>query len=118
MDPTQAEPVGLVLPLDEDWALRLAVADRLYRRLTGGEDAAPPLSPQRRARLKRALRTIDAQGDGASYRTIATHVFGARRVAQEAWKTSSLKAQMARLAASGRKMIAQGYRTLLKGRSR
>ena len=108
------QPIGLLLPLDADWPVRLAAADRLYRQLID-RDVGSPITPQRRERLKRALQTVDGRQNGASYRAIATHFFGARRVAEEPWKTSSLKAQIARLAAHGRKMIEHGYRRLLMG---
>ncbi|AEQ53589.1 DUF2285 domain-containing protein [Pelagibacterium halotolerans] len=109
------QPVGLLLPLDDAWSVRLAAADRLYRQLID-RDADPPITPHRRERLKRALRTIDGRQSGASYRAIATAFFGADRVAAEPWKTSSLKAQVARLASYGRMMIDQGYKNLLHGK--
>lgn len=106
------QPIGILLPLDSDWPVRLAAADRLYRQLIG-RDADPPITRQRRERLKRALRTIDGRQSGASYRAVATAFFGADRVSAEPWKTSSLKAQVARLASYGRMMIDRGYRQLL-----
>lgn len=108
-------PVGLLLPLDDDWPTRLAAADRLYHQIID-RDADPPITRQRRDRLKRALRTIDGRQSGASYRAVASVFFGADRVAAEPWKTSSLKAQVARLASYGRMMIDQGYRNLLRGK--
>ena len=110
-------PVGFLLPLDGDWPVRLAAADRLYRQLVDG-NVDPPVTQQRRERLKRALRTIDGRQSGASYRAVATVFFGADRVAAEPWKTSSLKAQIARLATHGRRMIDHGYRQLLQGKTR
>ena len=68
--------------------------------------------------MKRALRTVDGRQSGATYRAIATAFFGADRVAAEPWKTSSIKAQVARLAAYGRMMIDYGYKQLLKGKAR
>ncbi|MBB4287954.1 DUF2285 domain-containing protein [Roseospira goensis] len=112
---TDAESLGVLIPLDEDWPIRVAAADRLRRRLIE-RTADPPLTRQQRERLKRALRTVDGRRDGASYRTVATVFFGARRVAEEPWKTSSLKAQVARRAAHGRMLINHGYIRLLKGR--
>lgn len=108
-------PVGLLLPLDGDWSTRLAAADRLYHQIID-RDADPPITRQRRDRLKRALRTIDGRQSGASYRAVATAFFGADRVAAEPWKTSSLKAQVARLASYGRMMIDEGYKNLLRGK--
>lgn len=111
------QPIGILLPLDDDWPVRLAAADRLYHQLIG-RHADPPLTPQRRERLKRALRTVDGRQSGATYRAVATAFFGADRVAAEPWKTSSLKAQVARLSSYGRMMIDHGYRQLLRGRNR
>ena len=110
-----AEALGILIPLDDDWPTRVAAADRLRCRLIE-RTADPPLTRQRRKRLMRALRAVDGRRDGASYRTVATVFFGARRVAEEPWKTSSLKAQVARLAAHGRFLIDTGYKALLRGR--
>lgn len=110
-----AESLGVLIPLDDDWPTRVAAADRVRRQLIE-RTADPPLTHQQRGRLKRALRTVDGRLDGASYRAVATVFFGARRVAEEPWKTSSLKAQVARLAAHGRFLINTGYKGLLKGR--
>jgi hypothetical protein len=107
-------PVGILMPLDGDWVVRLAAADRLYRQIVD-RDPDAPITAQQRERLKRGLRTIDARTCGASYRAIATAFFGADRIAEEPWRTSSLKAQVARLAAHGRRMIEHGYRRLLMG---
>ena len=109
-----AEALGILIPLDDDWPIRIAAADRLRRRLIERTADPPPLTRQRRKRLTRALRTIDGRRNGASYRAVATVFFGARRVADEPWKTSSLKAQVARLAAHGRMLIDHGYRKLLR----
>jgi hypothetical protein len=110
------QPIGILLPLDGDWPVRLGAADRLYHQLIS-RHADPPLTPQRRERLKRALRTVDGRQSGATYRAVATAFYGADRVAAEPWKTSSLKAQIARLAAYGRMMIDHGYKQLLRGRN-
>lgn len=112
-----AESLSVLIPIDDDWPIRVAAADRLRRRLID-RTADPPLTRQRRERLKHALRTIDGRRQGASYRAVATVFFGARRVAQEPWKTSSLKAQIARLATHGHMLIDHGYRLLLQGKSR
>ena len=107
------QPIGILLPLDEHWSIRMAAADNLRRTLLD-RSADPPLSPQRRERLMRALRCVDARRAGASYRDVAAVYFGARRLNAEPWKTSSLKAQIVRLAAYGQSMIDRGYRDLLR----
>lgn len=109
--------LGVLLPLDTHWSARLVAAERLQRALSG-RPAGPVITSQRRDRLKRALRTIDGRRQGASYREVAHAFFGQRRVAGEHWKTSALKAQVARLAALGRRMVERGYRMLLQGRYR
>jgi hypothetical protein len=113
VDDLDLGPLGILLPLDDDWPIRLAAADGLRRTLIE-RTADPPPSRQRRERLKRALRCVDARRAGASYREVAAVYFGARRVSAEPWKTSSLKAQIVRLAAYGQSMIDRGYRDLLR----
>ncbi len=113
IDDRDRKPFGILLPLDDDWPIRLAAAEGLCRALID-RTADPPLSRQRRDRLKRALRCVDARRAGASYREVAAVYFGARRVSAEPWKTSSLKAQIVRLAAYGQSMINCGYRDLLR----
>ena len=109
-----AAPLGVLLPLDESWPTRLAAAERLRRELAA-LPVEPPLTRQSRERLKRALRTVDGRRQGASYRAVAIAFFGEQRVAGEHWKTSALKAQIARLAAHGRMLIDHGYRDILRG---
>ena len=107
-------PLGVLLPLDAHWPVRLAAADRL-RAVLVGLPVEPGITPQRRERLKRAIRAIDGRRDGASYRGVGEAFFGEARVADEPWKTSALKAQVVRLARYGRMMIDRGYRRLLDG---
>lgn len=112
---SEAALIGVLIPFDHDWPIRIAAAERLRTTLID-RTADPPLTKQSRERLKRALRCVDGRADGASYRTVATVFFGARRVADEDWKTSSLKAQIARLNRHGCMLIDHGYRRLLKAR--
>lgn len=117
LDDASAIQVGVLIPFDDDWPIRIAAAERLRSELIE-RTADPPVTCQRRERLKRALRCVDAIATGASYRDVATVFLGTRRMQGEHWKTSSIKAQVVRLAAYGRKMIGGGYRELLRGRSR
>ena len=107
-------PLGVLLPLDAHWPVRLAAADRLRSGVVG-LPVAPAIAPQRRERLKRAIRAIDGRRDGATYRGVADALFGGARVAEEPWKTSALKAQVVRLVGHGRMMINLGYRRLIGG---
>lgn len=117
VDDCDRKPLGILLPLDDDWPIRVAAANGIHRALID-RTADPPLSRQRRDRLKRALRCVDARRAGASYREVAAVYFGARRLSAEPWKTSSLKAQIVRLAVYGQNMIERGYRDLLRGKYR
>lgn len=116
-DVSNKKPIGILLPLDEDWSIRFAAADRLRRTLER-LPADSALTQMRRERLKRALRTVDGLRVGANYRAVAIAFFGEARVADEPWKTSALKAQVARLARHGRMLIDHGYRELISGKFR
>jgi hypothetical protein len=108
-------PLGILLPLDDHWAARLAAARRLRARLLGRRAPRDPLSLQQRRRIAMALRALDAREAQTVLRTIAEHLYGAERVRDEPWKTSPLKAQVARLIAHGRHLTEHGYRALLLG---
>lgn len=109
--------VGVLLPLDENWSTRIAAAQHVREHLLGRGETKDPLTRQQRARILSACRLLDARASKASYRTIAQHVFGPAQVDQEPWKTSSIKARIARLSAHGTHLIDSGYRSLLLGRS-
>lgn len=116
-EPFVAErPIGILIPIDGDWAVRIETAQRI-RVLACGEIPAALFTDQRRDRIGRALRTADAKQTGAPLRDIAISYFGARRVASEPWKTSALKAQVARLASYGHALTGDGYRQLLRGKT-
>ncbi|MEL6997661.1 MAG: DUF2285 domain-containing protein [Pseudomonadota bacterium] len=113
---TADRPRAVILPLSPDWSIRIATAERL-RCVWRGRTPRALFTLQRRKRIGHALRTNDARQSGARLRDIAVAYFGASRVAAEPWKTSALKAQVARLAAYGRALIGDGYRQLLRGKS-
>ncbi len=109
--------VGILLPLDEHWSTRVAAAQRVREYLLGCGPTKDQLTRQQRTRILSACRVLDAQAVKASYRAIARHFFGPRRVDQEPWKTSSTKAQIARLATHATHLTERGYRSLLLGQS-
>lgn len=113
---TADHPRAVVIPLTPDWSIRIATAERL-RCVWRGRTPHALFTLQRRKRIAQALRTDDARQASARLRDIAVAYFGARRVATEPWKTSALKAQIARLAAYGRTLVNDGYRQLLRGKS-
>ncbi|MDE2363951.1 MAG: DUF2285 domain-containing protein [Hyphomicrobiales bacterium] len=103
------------LPLDDFFDLRALAALRLWRALAGRRASEDPngLTHQRRQRLTQALRALDAREDGATYRTIAEAMFGAKRIPERAWKTHDLRGRTIRLVASGYELMRGGYRKLL-----
>ena len=104
------------LPFDADFDVRAHAAHRLWRTLNG-LPAGPPfhhLSPQRRQRLLLALRALDARTDGATYRTIAEGLFGAKSIPERAWKTHDLRNRTIRLVKTGLELMHGGYRELLR----
>ena len=64
------------------------------------------------------LRACDGRRVGAAYREIAGALHGAGRIADEPWKTSSLRDATLRLVRDGQAMIQGGYLRLLDGRAR
>lgn len=114
---TADRPRAIIVPLSHDWSIRVATAKRL-RAVWLGRTPRALFTLQRRRRIGHALRTDDAKLSGARLRDIAVAYFGARRVAAEPWKTSALKAQVARLANYGRHLTATGFRQLLRGKTK
>ncbi|ADH90160.1 Protein of unknown function DUF2285 [Ancylobacter novellus DSM 506] len=73
---------------------------------------------QQRRRLRHMLQAGDARRAGATYREIATSLFGAVRVAAAPWKTSSLRDTVIALVEDARLMVEGDYRKLLYRRRR
>lgn len=114
---TGDRPRAVIVPLAPDWSIRIATAERL-RRVWRGQTPRALFTLQRRKRIGHALRTDDARQAGARLRDIAVAYFGPSRVAAEPWKTSALKAQIARLANYGRHLTGAGFRKLLRGKTK
>jgi hypothetical protein len=104
------------LPFDADFEERAFAARRLWRAMNGR--AVGPsfrdLSKQRRERLGEALRALDAQVAGGTYRTIAEALFGKKRIPDRAWKTHDLRNRTVRLVQTGVALVRGGYRRLLR----
>lgn len=116
--PPPGTPLVALVDLDPYAAERAAAVLRFWRIVRPWRPAAP----YRRAVVPDGeiighiltLRALDGSLAGASYRAIAEALFGAERVAREPWKTSSVRAQVIRLVAKGRRLMRGGYRDLLK----
>jgi hypothetical protein len=89
VDKAGAEPPAVLLPLDQLFDIRAAAAIRLWRGLIGRNPGPNPaaLSRARRDRLILALRALDGRLEGASYREIATALFGISAVSGRGWKS-------------------------------
>jgi T6SS, Transcription factor, DNA binding domain len=109
------EATCALLPLDRLFEVRAAAALRLWRGLAGRTPRREPtaLPAPRRDRLVLALRALDARCDSASYREIATALFGADGVPKRGWKTHDLRDRIVRLTRLGFAMMQGGYRRLL-----
>ncbi|WP_246174344.1 DUF2285 domain-containing protein [Bradyrhizobium paxllaeri] len=108
------------LPFDGDFEERAYAARRLWRAMNG-RTAGPAfrdLSKQRRERLSEAIRALDAQSAGSTYRAIAEAVFGKKRIPDRAWKTHDLRNRTIRLVQRGLALVRGGYRQLLRPRRR
>lgn len=108
--------LSVILPLDDDFPIRLAAAETLHQLLTSGRPARDPLSRQRRQRLKRMLRALDGRAVGASYRDIAEHVLGETIANSSAWRTSPLREVAIRLGRGAVQLMRGGYMALLRKR--
>lgn len=108
------DPLAVVVPLDADFPVRAAAANILFQSISGGSAAPDPLTPQRRERLARMLRALDARVVGASYREVATHILGAPPADSLQWRTSTLRDVAIRLSRGAVSLMRGGYRAFLR----
>lgn len=113
-------PAALV-PLDEDFELRIHALKRLHRWMAG-EVSGPlartqQLTPYRRRRLVEMLRALDGHLSGAGSREIAAVLFDPsfRTLAAIDWKTDPYRMRVSRLLVAAKAMTDGGYLLLLRG---
>lgn len=119
--PDPGVPLAAIVELDAYAPQRAATALALWRDLVA-PNSRRRAAPRPRAVVVRGdalrrvltLRALDGHLAGASHRAIADELFGAERVAAEAWRTSSLRAQAIRLVKLGHRLMRSDYRALLK----
>ena len=102
------------MPLDDNFAARVAAAAALHRLLASASPPADPLSFQRRRRFKRMLRALDGRAVGASYRDISAHVLGEAFTDSSAWRTSAVRDVAIRLCRGAVRLVRGGYLALLQ----
>jgi len=112
-------PMAALIVLDDDTPRRVDAVLRLWRHLRRKPgNARQKLTVQQRQRLILSLRALDGHLAGASYRTIATVLFGHARLAGEPWEASSIRDRTIRLVRGGVRLMRHGYHALLRGRLR
>jgi hypothetical protein len=109
-------PMSVVIPFDGAFAVRVAAAQALWERVGEGRDPPDILTGQRRWRLRRMLRAVDARDLGASYRDVADRVLGEPFADSMSWRTSSARDVAIRLCRSAGKLVRDGYLALLRRR--
>jgi hypothetical protein len=115
VDEVGIEPSAVLLPLDQFFEIRATAAIRLWRGLVGRNPGPNPsmLPKARQDRLILALRAIDGRLDDATYREIASALFGDDSVFGRGWKSHDLRDRTIRLVRFGLGMMRSGYRRLL-----
>ena len=110
-----ANTLAALIPLDASFPARSASALRLSRMLSEGQlqRAPDPLTPQRRQRLRLALRALDGRLAKATYRELAQVLFGGPQDSDH-WKTHELRDRTIRLVRTGFDLMRGGYRALLR----
>jgi hypothetical protein len=109
------KPMSVVLPLDALFDIRVAAARRLWLMLQNrepGNDSAV-LSTSQCKHFVNALRALDGYLAHASYREIASVLFGAERIPSRGWKSHDLRDRTIRLVRLGNDLMQGGYRQLL-----
>lgn len=114
--PDNGVPIAVELLLDANFEPQSHAAHRLWLALEKPElrvrhVALPSL---RRQRLILALRALDGQIQGNSYRAIAEHLFGKARIPDRGWKTHDLRNRTIRLVQAGTLLMRGDYLTLLR----
>lgn len=116
---TPNDPLAALIPFDEQTLDRIEGVTRLWRAWYGRPVPRDTrMTPDQRRRLRLKLQAADGRMNGASYREIATAIFGDARVSAEPWKTSSLRDAVIELVEGGLDLITGGYLKLLRHRRR
>jgi len=118
----RSKPTGActaLLPIDEDCLSRIETLTRFWRALHGR--TVPPdtrMTSQQRRRIRLMMQAFDGRANDATYREIADMIYGASRVAADAWKTSALRDGTIALVKDGKAMVEGEYLQFLKHRRR
>jgi hypothetical protein len=113
-------PLAVVIPFDQDFLMRAAGAVRFHRLLAERNAGSPPraqrLTTQQRTRLIQMLRALDGRSSDATYREIASVIFGPSVTIEKGWKSHPVRGRTIRLVNDAITMVNRGYLKLLRGR--
>jgi hypothetical protein len=106
---------AVLLLLDQLFEIRATAAIRLWRGSAGRNPGPNPASlpDTRRNRLILTLRALDGRLVNATYREIASALFGEAGPSDRGWKSHDLRDRTIRLVRFGLSMVRSGYRRLL-----
>ena len=108
-------PFAAAIPLGLDGFSRLEAVHRFLA--LNHSRALPPdtrLTHQQKLRSRRMLQASDGFRDGASQQDIAQVLFNVGRVDRHEWQASSARHAVMSLLRGARKMVAGGYRQILR----
>ncbi|WP_244619904.1 DUF2285 domain-containing protein [Mesorhizobium sp. NFR06] len=111
--------LAALIPLDTETLGRIEALVRFWRAWQSRPVPSDTrMTGQRRRRLRLMMQAADGHDSGASYREIATALYGHARVAADPWKTSPLRDMVVGLVKGATAMIGGGYLQLLRHRRR
>lgn len=114
---TDAGPMAIVLPLDDDLPGRIEAIQRFWQMLKARPVPRDTrMTPYQRQRFRLMMQAADGRAAGASYREIGIALYEERRVLGEPWKTSPLRAAVIALVRNASALIGGGYLGLLRHR--
>jgi len=102
-----------VIPFDNSTTTRMIATSQLWRIIMNRQVMQFSIHVQRRQKLIRSLRALDANLSGASHRQIAEELFSPSRQEAETWRVSSMRGCVRRLVETGTILMKHGYRDLL-----
>nr|WP_281351182.1 DUF2285 domain-containing protein [Pseudochelatococcus lubricantis] len=113
------QPLVAAVSLGHEGLDRVEAVTRLLASLHGRK--VPPdtrLTRQQRARARRMLQAIDGHRAGATQQEIAEVIFRTGKLTRDEWQAASARHAVMDLLTNGRRLIAGGYRKLLRHRRR
>jgi hypothetical protein len=112
-----ARPAAIVIPLDDNFSMRMEAARCFGNAMAGTASGRAPdgLTEQQRNRLQLILRSLDGWLARCTYREIAEALFGPSSIPSgREWRTSDLRGRIIRLCNRGVDLMRGEYRDLLR----